>query len=118
MSPTKPGGSLALSPNEFHVLLTLADGPLYGYAILKAVEAESRGAVTPEIGSLYRILARLMANGHVREAPPPADATPDGRGRPRQYYELTTDGTKVLTAELERFRGALEIARHRHLVTD
>jgi DNA-binding PadR family transcriptional regulator len=108
----------ALSPNEFHVLLVLADKPLYGYAIQKAVEHESGGAVNPEIGSLYRILARLMVVDLVRETVPPADASPDGRGRPRQYYQLTKKGTRVLAAELERLRVALELARDRKLVTD
>ena len=49
-----------LSATDYHVLMVLTEEDLYGYAIMKAVEQESGGAVSPEIGSLYRILARLM----------------------------------------------------------
>lgn len=108
----------ALSPNEFHVLLVLAGGPLYGYAIQKAVEVESGGSVKPEIGSLYRILARLMAEGCVAESAPPSDAIADGRGRPRQYYRITGSGKEILAGEVERLRAALAIAQRRHLATD
>ena len=45
----------ALSATDFHVLLVLAERDLYGYALLQAVEAESGGAVSPDIGSLYRV---------------------------------------------------------------
>lgn len=108
----------ALSPNDFHVMLVLAEGPLYGYAIMKAVEKESGGSVAPEIGSLYRILSRLMQLGLVSETGSPPNAEPDGRGRPRRYYALTGRGREVLAAEAARLRGALEIARDRKVLVD
>ena len=37
----------ALSATDFQVLLVLAAGDLYGYAILKAMEEDSGGAVRP-----------------------------------------------------------------------
>jgi DNA-binding PadR family transcriptional regulator len=52
---------LPLGPTEFQVLLVLLDGARYGYAIMKAVEEESGGRIAPEIGSLYRLLTRLMS---------------------------------------------------------
>ena len=55
-----PGPPLPLSATDYHVLMVLAEEDLYGYAIMKGIEVDSRGAVSPEIGSLYRILARLM----------------------------------------------------------
>jgi PadR family transcriptional regulator len=117
--PSKPASqSNALSPNDFHVMLVLADGPLYGYAIMKAVEEESGGSVTPEVGSLYRILSRLMHLGFVSETGQPADADPDGRGRPRRYYALTARGREALAAEAARLRAALQIARDRKVLVD
>ncbi len=110
--------SNALSPNDFHVMLVLANGPLYGYAIMKAVEEESGGSVAPEIGSLYRILSRLMHLGFVSETGEPADAEPDGRGRPRRYYALTGRGREMLSAEAARLRAALQIARDRKVLAD
>lgn len=36
-----------LSNLEYHVLLAVCQGPLHGYAIRDAVEAESAGALAP-----------------------------------------------------------------------
>lgn len=107
---------LPLSPLDFHVLLVLAGGTLYGYAILKAVEEESNGAVRPEIGSLYRALARLTASGLVAEASAPRSAPEVHRGRSRRYYRLTREGTSALKAEALRLENAVEIARARALL--
>jgi hypothetical protein len=52
-----------LKPADFHILLTLADGPRHGYGIMKDVESESGGDVRLEIGSLYRLLARMLEAG-------------------------------------------------------
>lgn len=98
---------------DFHVLLVLAGGDLYGYAILKSVRAESGGAVRPDIGSLYRVLGRLVALGLVTEVDAP-DGAPEGqRGRPRRYYRLTRAGRSALRAETKRLDGALKLARKR-----
>ena len=45
-----------ISHLEFQVLLVLAEGASYGYAIMKGVEEQSRGRLNPDIGSLYRDL--------------------------------------------------------------
>ena len=51
---------LALKPADFYILLVLADAPLHGYGLLKEVARQSGGAVELEIGSLYRLLDRLI----------------------------------------------------------
>lgn len=107
---------LPFSPLDFHVLLVLAAGDLYGYAILKAVEEESGGVVRPEIGSLYRVLARLLSLELVEEVPPPKAAPEAHRGRSRRYYRLTREGRAALKAEALRLEGAVEIARRRALL--
>lgn len=100
------GNALPLPAVDLQILLVLAEGDLYGYAIKKAVERESNGLLTPEIGSLYRVLARLMDSGWVEEAPSP----PHGpqRGRPRRYYSVTPAGLKVARAEVKRLRHIVE----------
>lgn len=105
--------ALPLSPTDFHVLLVLASDDLYGYAIQKAIERESGGAVRPEIGSLYRVLGRLTSLGLVDETDGPEDAPESHRGRPRRYYRLTAQGLDLLKADARRMEGALEIARAR-----
>ena len=108
----------ALSATDFHVLLVLAAGDLYGYAILKAVEEESSGAVRPEIGSLYRVLGRLMSGGLVVEVAAPAGEGVMHRGRARRYYRLTDRGRQVLRDDAWRLDRALEIARDRALLPE
>lgn len=108
----------ALSATDFHVLLVLAAKDLYGYAILKAVEQESCGAVRPEIGSLYRVLGRLMASGLVAEAPAPDGGAGAHRGRARRYYRLTDLGRRTLQNDAWRLQRALRIARDRALLPE
>lgn len=108
--------TIPLSATDYHILLVLADGDLYGYAIMKAVEADSDGAVAPGIGSLYRILARLTTAGMVEEAPAPAGAEAGHRGHPRQYYRLTKAGKSTLQLESRRLEGLVRLARDRKLL--
>ena len=107
-----PNSGSALSTLDYHVLLAIADGPLYGYAIRDAVEEESGGTLTPRAGSLYRVIARLMTEDLVAETDPPADAE-DHPGRPRRYYRLTREGREAILAETRRLKGAAALAEKR-----
>lgn len=100
-----------LSNLEFHVLLALAGDALYGYAITEAVEAESDGTLTPRAGTLYRVLARLLEWGLVREVEPQAEE--DHPGRPRRWYALTVDGRTALTEESRRLARVAALAHRR-----
>ena len=106
-----------LSPLDFQVLLVLVEEPLYGYAIMKAVETQSGGRLHPEIGSLYRVLARLMDEGLLEEAPAPEDSGTHP-GRPRKYYDLTAEGRTAVSEEARRLDEALSIARDLDLLPD
>lgn len=99
-----------LSTLEYHVLLALASGPHYGYAIKDAVAAESDGAVTPRAGTLYRVIARLMVRGLVEETEAAAESHP---GLARRYYGLTAAGVRALAAEARRLKGAAALAEQR-----
>jgi DNA-binding PadR family transcriptional regulator len=103
-------GSDPLSALDFHVLLVLATADLYGYAIMKAIEAQSLGAVSPEIGSLYRVLGRLMNAGRVMEVNAPEHDAELHRGRPRRYYRITQLGRAALENEADRLRHVVSIA--------
>ena len=113
----EPDPTTPLGPLDFHVLMALADGPSYGYAIRKAVARHSRGAVTPEIGSLYRVLARLMETGRVAEADTPANVRTGTRGQPRRYYALTPEGRAAAHAEAARLAHLVVLARERALLS-
>lgn len=101
-----------MSNLEYHVLLALASGPLYGYAIKDAVARESGGVVTPRAGSLYRVISRLTSDGLVVEADP-AEATPPHPGHARRYYALTPAGRRELSAEAARLKRSAAMAQKR-----
>lgn len=102
-----------LKPSDFHILLVLAEGPRHGYGIMKEVERESRGDVHLELGSLYRLLARLLDEGLLEEGEGAGD--PDER---RRYYRLTRLGRRVLKEEAGRLAGLLNLVRMRKLLPE
>lgn len=106
-----------MSNLEYHVLLALAEGPRYGYAIRDAIETESGGVLTPRAGSLYRVLARLMTQGYVEESDGPGSAEPHP-GLARRYYGLTPQGRGALAGEARRLKGAAALAEERLRVAE
>ena len=106
-----------MTPTDFHVLLVLSEGSLYGYAIMKALDHESGGSISPEIGSLYRVLARLVSQGLVEQVDGvPAEEDQVHPGRRRKYYALSPVGERALREEAARLQAALDIARGRGLL--
>ncbi len=111
-----PGSFLPLSPTDFQVLLALVRQPLHGYAVMKVVEETSGGRLNIEIGSLYRIIARLSSAGLIEES-----GTPDPEPRPgrkRRVYTLTPLGRAVARAEAHRLRDTVALARAEKLLVD
>jgi DNA-binding PadR family transcriptional regulator len=100
-----------MSTLEYHVLLAMATGPIHGYAIKQAVETESLGTLVPRAGSLYRVIARLIARGLVREAS--GKNAPPHPGLARRYYALTAAGRSALASEAERLKSAAALAAKR-----
>jgi DNA-binding PadR family transcriptional regulator len=105
-------GENGLSTFEYHVLLALASGPLHGYAIKDAVAAESTGTLTPRAGSLYRVIARMLTAGLVKETEP-ASAQAPHPGLARKYYALTPSGRTTLLAEAQRLKRTATVAEKR-----
>jgi DNA-binding PadR family transcriptional regulator len=77
-----------------YILVSLADGPKHGYAIMTDVEAFSGSPMGP--GTLYGALARLERRGLIEAL------EPDDRRRP---YRLTALGVTTLQAQLDQLRG-------------
>lgn len=96
---------------EYYVLLALSAGPRHGYAIKDAVAADSGGVETPRAGNLYRVIARLITAGWVREAQP-GDAPPHP-GVARRYYGLTAAGRRALAEQAARLKDAATAAEKR-----
>jgi len=96
---------LPLSPQDLHVLLVLKDEPRHGYGIVRAAEAQFSENPGMDIGSLYRIVARMLDKGLIREVDranqPPID------GRKRRFYQATALGVQVARAEASRLQDLL-----------
>lgn len=76
---------------ELCILQVLRDDPSYGYEIVTTLE--QLGPLAAGENTVYPLLRRLKADGvletFLRESP---------TGPPRQYYRLTADGRRRLTA--------------------
>jgi DNA-binding PadR family transcriptional regulator len=99
-----------LKPADFHILLAVAAGPLHGYRIMKDVERDTGGEVTLEIGSLYRLLARLVTEGLIDEA--------EAADERRRYYRITAAGRRALKSEAARLANVVTLARARKLLPE
>lgn len=84
------------------VLRVLADGPTYGYAIATTLEEQGFGAIKG--GTLYPLLSRLEAAGHVSTRWEAGDGGPG-----RKYFALTPGGADEFTRRSARWT---EFARH------
>jgi DNA-binding PadR family transcriptional regulator len=99
---------MSMSLLEFHVMLAMAGDALHGWGIAERVAADSGGTQRPRAGSLYRVIARLMAEGWVAESR--AEDEAPHPGLPRRYYTLTAAGRRALADEAARLRQAATLA--------
>ena len=84
------------------VLSLLKDRPMYGYEMVKVVNARTDGCLEWKEGTLYPTLHRLQGGGLIsaRWADAPADQAP---GRKRKYYSLTRKGRAELACRAEEW---------------
>lgn len=110
-----PSELLPLPSRDFQVLVSLAESPQHAYGLSKAVADQPTGGVRLEIGSLYRILARLTTIGVIEPYEPRASA--EGHEARRRYYRLTPFGRRVAEAEAARLQSVLRLARRQKLLS-
>jgi len=101
------GDYLPLSALDFQVLAVLARGPLHGYAIVQATQQQFPDQPALEVGSLYRIISRMLDGGLIEEVAKP-EGVPES-GRKRRFYRATELGVVVLRAEADRVRSLLVV---------
>jgi DNA-binding PadR family transcriptional regulator len=94
------------------VLLSLAEEPRHGYAIIKDVEQMTTGRVQMSTGTLFGALQRLLERGWIQ----PVEEEESPRGR--RVYRLTPVGRSNLKHEFARMKdltriGDLRISRGR-----
>ena len=107
MAPTRgnPAAFLPLTPLDFQILTLLATRELHGYGIVQAADDAFPDQPPLDVGSLYRIVGRMLHDGLIREVAPPADQP--GDRRVRRYYATTELGRVVVRAEAARMRALL-----------
>ena len=107
------------------VLAMLADRPMYGYEIVKTVNARSGGVLQFKEGTLYPLLHKMQGErlikgrwhaagvssqaGASRGAE--AAASAGGAAKRRKYYALTPKGRRLLEtsrAQWSELRGAVD----------
>jgi DNA-binding PadR family transcriptional regulator len=106
---------LPLPPATFHILLALTDQDRHGYAIIQDVETRTRGELRLSAGTLYRSIARMVAQGLITEVAKRRVVLDDAR---RRYYRLTPFGTACARAEMRRLSDLVRLARQRGLTPE
>lgn len=93
-----PEDLLPLTSRVFLILWALAEREQHGYALLREVEALSRGRVTIKPGSLYEAIDTLARRGLIEET----EETEGAGGPRRRPYRITAFGRAVFDAEAAR----------------
>lgn len=81
------------------VLRTLADGPMHGYGITRAIEVKSGDVLPIEDAALYKALRRLEAIGAID-----SQWGVSHNNRRARFYRLTAKGRRELRAESDTWR--------------
>jgi DNA-binding PadR family transcriptional regulator len=105
--------NVPLTPAVLHILLALSTEERHGYGIMKQVESESQAKVKMGPGTLYGSLSRMLDAGLIRESDKKVD--PDLDDERRVYYQITALGQAALSAELDRYRQILSVAKKKQL---
>jgi len=102
-------GAPAITTAGFQVLLALASGHSHGYAVMGFVDQLTEGQVRLGPGTLYRTLARLVADELVSETETSDPNAPhDAR---RRYYQLTSLGERAVREEAELMARMVDAAQ-------
>ncbi len=88
-------GTLPLAPRDLLILAVLAESPLHGYGLIKAVEERSQSGVLLDPANLYRCLRRMRDDGWI-------DEVRSGGDERRRTYRITASGRAMLRSEVER----------------
>ena len=100
-----PESFLPLTPVAFEILLALADGERHGYDVMTEIERRSAGRISPNPGTLYRALDRLVQQGLL------TTSLRSVEGESRRVFSLSPLGRTVAAAEAARLSDQVIAAR-------
>lgn len=83
---------------ELLILRTLAERPMYGYELIRALSESTRESLSFGEGVIYPMLHSLEGDGLL------AARRETVNGRPRVYYRLTGKGARRLKKSADRWR--------------
>lgn len=98
----------------FHILLSLVDENLHGYAIMQYVKEQTDGRMRLGPGTLYSSIQALLEEGFVEEVKGNTGDEPEHARR--RYYHLTTAGRRLAQAEASRLADLLRFARAKKIL--
>jgi Predicted transcriptional regulators len=101
-----------LPATAFQILLSLTDGALHGYGIMRSVEAQTNGRTRLGPGTLYGSIQAILEEGFIEEA----EGGKDEGDERRRYYRLTTTGRKAACSEAQRLANTLRVARTKNIL--
>jgi DNA-binding PadR family transcriptional regulator len=105
----EPDSFLPLPAATFHILMAVAEEDRHGYAIIQDVAARTGGELKLSAGTLYRSIQRMLEQGLIAETRDrPSPELDDER---RRYYRITSFGSRVAKAEVNRLAKLLRLAR-------
>jgi DNA-binding PadR family transcriptional regulator len=104
-----PESFLPLTPVAFEILLAVAEGARHGYDVMSEIERRSGGRISPNPGTLYRALDRLVQEGLL------SSAVRLQGGESRRLFSLSPLGRAVAAAEAARLSDQVLAARSHRL---
>lgn len=110
-SDPDPQALLPLTPVALEILLALANGERHGYDVMLAIERRTEGRISPNPGTLYRAIDRLVRTGLIT-----ATERRLVSGESRRFFRLSRFGMRVAEAELRRLADQLAAARATRLL--
>jgi len=89
---------------ETLIMAVLADGPSYGYAIVRDLKERSEGLLRLGEGTVYPVLYRMEEKGLISSRWAVGE-----NGRERKYYRLVARGKRAFAANAQEWRAMLSI---------
>jgi DNA-binding PadR family transcriptional regulator len=80
------------------ILMSLAEQPRHGYALMKDIQTLSNGRVRLSTGTLYGAIRRLLEDEWIQRF------DQEDTSREKQAYKLTAQGRQQLRLELDRMK--------------
>jgi len=115
MSQSVSGPDGNLSPQVFHILISLYENELHGYGILQRIDARTDGALRLSASTLYGAIKRMRRDGLIEESD--ERPAPDQDDERRRYYRITAAGRAAVARESRRIAELARVIREQGILS-